>query len=106
MAESAEREAAAPRPPRLLQPLFSQFAQPTGLLGRLAGRLMAKSDADDRWAVDMLEVRPDDRVADVGCGPGVTVRLLAERASRGLVCGVDPSVTMLRQAAARNRQAL
>jgi len=59
-----------PRPPRLLRPLFEQFGRPSGLLGRLAGRIMAKADADDRWVTDLLEVRPDDRVLDVGCGPG------------------------------------
>jgi ubiquinone/menaquinone biosynthesis C-methylase UbiE len=92
-----------PQPPRLLHPLFDRFARPSGLIGRLAGRIMAKSDADDRWIVELLRVQPDDRVLDVGCGPGVTVTLLAERATSGLVVGVDPSVEMLRQAAQRNR---
>lgn len=90
------------QPPRLLRPLFRQFAHPTGLLGRLAGRIMAKSDADDRWIVDLLQVRPDDRLLDVGCGPGVALELMAERVTSGLVVGVDPSDEMLRQAAARN----
>jgi ubiquinone/menaquinone biosynthesis C-methylase UbiE len=106
MAEGSKRESMVPQPPRLLRPLFDQFARPTGLLGRLAGRIMAKADADDRWIVDVLDVQPGDRVLDVGCGPGVTVGLIVERASSGLVCGVDPSVVMLRQAAARNRAAI
>jgi SAM-dependent methyltransferase len=100
------RSAQAPAPPRLLRPLFDQFARPTGWLGRLAGRLMAKSDADDRWIVKLLDVQPDDRVLDVGCGPGVAVDLIAQRVSAGIVRGVDPSVVMLRQAARRNRAAI
>jgi ubiquinone/menaquinone biosynthesis C-methylase UbiE len=96
-------EAAVPEPPTLLRPLFKQFARPSGLLGHLAGRIMAKTDADDRWVVDLLDVQPDDRVLDVGCGPGVTVALIAERATAGLACGVDPSDMMLRQATKRNR---
>jgi ubiquinone/menaquinone biosynthesis C-methylase UbiE len=76
------------------------------LLGRLAGRIMAKSDADDRWITELLDVQPDDRVLDVGCGPGVTVELVAERTTSGLVVGVDPSVEMLRQAARRNEAAV
>jgi ubiquinone/menaquinone biosynthesis C-methylase UbiE len=95
-----------PRPPRLLRPLFAQFARPSGLLGRLAGRIMAKSDADDRWVTELLDVQASDRVLDVGCGPGVTVGLIAERATSGLVAGVDPSVEMLRQAARRNEAAM
>jgi ubiquinone/menaquinone biosynthesis C-methylase UbiE len=95
-----------PQPPRLLRPLFDRFARPSGLIGRLAGRIKAKSDADDRWIVELLDVRPDDRVLDVGCGPGVTVGLIPERATSGLVAGIDPSVEMLRQAAQRNHAAL
>ena len=38
------RQHATPLPPKLLRPLFNQFARPSGLLGRLAGRIMAKSD--------------------------------------------------------------
>jgi ubiquinone/menaquinone biosynthesis C-methylase UbiE len=106
MAERPKWELTTPQPPRLLRPLFGQFARPAGLLGRLAGRIMAKADADDRWIVDLLDVQPDDRVLDVGCGPGVTVQLLAERASEERVCGVDPSAVMLHQAAARNRTAV
>jgi ubiquinone/menaquinone biosynthesis C-methylase UbiE len=67
---------------------------------------MSKLDADDRWIVDLLQVQPADRVLDVGCGPGVFVSLAAERATAGLVCGVDPSTVMLDQAAARNQAAV
>jgi ubiquinone/menaquinone biosynthesis C-methylase UbiE len=95
--------AAAPQPPTLLRPLFKQFARPSGLLGHLAGRIMAKTDADDRWVVDMLEVQSNDRVLDVGCGPGVTVELIADQVTAGLACGIDPSNVMLRQATKRNR---
>ena len=100
------RQDTGPQPPRLLRPLFHQFARPSGLLGQLAGRLMAKTDADDRWIVELLDIQPGDRVLDVGCGPGVTVDLIAERASAGLVCGIDPSMVMLRQAARRNADAV
>lgn len=95
-----------PQPPRLPRPLFNQFARPSGLLGKLAGRIMAKSDADDRLVAELLEVQSDDRVLDVGCGPGVTVGLIAERATAGLVVGLDPSDEMLRQAARRNNAAV
>jgi ubiquinone/menaquinone biosynthesis C-methylase UbiE len=95
-----------PAPPPLLGHLFEQFGRPSGVLGRVAGWLMARTDADDRWVVDLLDVEPTDRVLDVGCGPGVTIRLLAERATAGFVAGVDPSEVMVRQATARNRAAV
>ena len=95
-----------PQPPRLLRPLFDRFARPSGLIGRLAGRIMAKADADDRWVVELLQVQPNDRVLDIGCGPGVTVGLVAERVTSSLVGGIDPSVEMLRQADQRNHAAV
>src|SRR5436309_4010136 len=94
---------AAPRPPALLRPLFDQFARPSGLLGRLAGRLMAKGIEDDEWLTSLLEIKPYDRVLEVGFGPGVAIELIAARAANGLVAGIDPSDVMLREAKRRNR---
>jgi ubiquinone/menaquinone biosynthesis C-methylase UbiE len=67
---------------------------------------MSRTANDDRWVVDLLEVQATDRVLDVGCGPGVTLHLLAEQACHGFVAGVDPSDVMLRQASRRNRPAV
>jgi ubiquinone/menaquinone biosynthesis C-methylase UbiE len=89
-----------------MRPLFEQFARPSGWLGRLAGSLMSKGADDDRWLVDLLDVQPEDRVLEVGFGPGVAIELIAARASRGLVAGIDPSDVMVRQASKRNWQAV
>ena len=104
-AVSMLQEAAGTGPPRLLRPLFEPFARPSGLRGHLAGLIMARLDADDQWVVELLDVQPHDRVLDVGCGPGVTIALIAERATAGFVAGVDPSPVMVRQATRRNRSA-
>src|SRR5207253_10930844 len=97
---------AAEMPPQLMRPLFQQFARPSGWLGRLAGSMMAKGTEDDRWLVDLLELQPDDRVLEVGFGPGVAIESIAARATHGLVAGVDPSDVMVRQATKRNWQAV
>jgi ubiquinone/menaquinone biosynthesis C-methylase UbiE len=55
--------------------------------------------------VDLLDVQPEDQILDVGCGPGVTLELLAQRATAGLVAGVDPSEVMREQAARRTATA-
>ncbi|GAA2126656.1 class I SAM-dependent methyltransferase [Streptomyces synnematoformans] len=47
------------------------------------------------------DVRPDDRVLDIGCGCGQTTRVAAELAAKGSAHGVDLSAAMLAQARAR-----
>ena len=54
----------------------------------------------------MLQIRPNERVLEVGFGPGVAIALLAGSASSGYVAGVDPSWEMVAQARARNAAAI
>jgi SAM-dependent methyltransferase len=105
---AADGNPAAPRlqPSALVRGFFGQFGHPSGWFGGLAGLLMSRTVGDDRWVVDLLNVQPTDRVLDVGCGPGVTLQLLAQRADAGFLAGVDPSDVMLRQASRRNRYVL
>jgi ubiquinone/menaquinone biosynthesis C-methylase UbiE len=87
--------------------LLAQFGGPKGLLGRVAGWIMASRNLPtNSWMVELLEVGPSDAVLDVGCGPGRGVQVAAARAGRGLVAGVDVSEVMVRQAARRNRAAV
>jgi ubiquinone/menaquinone biosynthesis C-methylase UbiE len=50
----------------------------------------------------MLELSPEDRVIDVGCGPGNYTRRLAEAAPEGLAVGIDASEAMVAAAAKRS----
>jgi SAM-dependent methyltransferase len=50
---------------------------------------------------DLAGLTPDDRVLDVGCGPGALTTELVERLGKGSVAAVDPSETFV--AAARER---
>jgi ubiquinone/menaquinone biosynthesis C-methylase UbiE len=80
---------------------------PAGALGWLAGHIMAwRNTAMNRLAVEVLGVGPDDRILEIGCGPGRAIAMLAARAPQGFVAGVDPSPVMLRQARRRNRRAV
>jgi cyclopropane fatty-acyl-phospholipid synthase-like methyltransferase len=89
--------------------LVDQFHNPHGLVGHLAGRIMAtrQSNLDrNRWTVDLLDLEPDDRVLELGPGPGVTLGLILDQVPNGHVVGLDHSPTMLSQCAKRNRKAL
>jgi 16S rRNA A1518/A1519 N6-dimethyltransferase RsmA/KsgA/DIM1 with predicted DNA glycosylase/AP lyase activity len=45
--------------------------------------MMSKGIDDDRWLVKLLNVQANDRVLEVGFGPGVATELIAARATEG-----------------------
>jgi SAM-dependent methyltransferase len=87
----------------------AQFGRPTGFWGRAAGLLMAHRSSNRRrnaWAVSLLDVRPEDRVLEIGFGPGLAIRELGRLAAEGYVCGIDHSELMLRRAKRLNAEGL
>jgi SAM-dependent methyltransferase len=56
------------------------------------------------WAIDLLDVQPDDRILEIGCGPGVGVGLVCERLGEGQITGIDRSATAIARAKARNAE--
>jgi SAM-dependent methyltransferase len=91
----------------MLTRFMQQFSGPHGPLGHVAGFLMSRMNAPlNTWIVEMLDVQPDDRVIEIGFGPGLALEAAAERARRGFVAGVERSRVMLRQAERRNRAAV
>jgi ubiquinone/menaquinone biosynthesis C-methylase UbiE len=89
------------------QLLMRMFGHPTGILGWLGGVIMARVNRDAAaQIIELLNVRPDDKVLEVGFGPGVAIQLLLQRLPTGSVAGVDQSQEMVRQAAPRNADAL
>ena len=87
--------------------LMRMFGRPKGILGRLGGIIMARTNQKcAAWVIDLLGIQPNDRVLEAGFGPGVGIELLARSASGGYVAGVDPSEEMVQQAKARNVKAM
>jgi SAM-dependent methyltransferase len=94
---------------RFRRSVVAQFHNPTGVGGHLAGWIMShrrSNLARSRWAVDLLDIQPDERVLELGCGPGVALAAIADRIVRGVVVGVDHSPVMIRQARRRNAAAV
>jgi ubiquinone/menaquinone biosynthesis C-methylase UbiE len=87
--------------------LMRMFGCPQGVLGRLGGIIMARTNEGcGAWVTDLLDIRPNENVLEVGFGPGVIIQRLSNLASAGRVAGIDPSQEMVMQARARNATAI
>jgi len=49
---------------------MNMFGRPRGIIGRLGGAIMARTNADcGVWVAGLLEVTPDDAVLEMGLDP-------------------------------------
>jgi SAM-dependent methyltransferase len=77
--------------------VYERVWRPVG--GRILIGLQGGMAGEQRAALEMLALKPKDRVLDVACGPGNFTRVFAnEVGDSGLAVGLDASRTMLRQA--------
>ena len=92
---------------QLAKVVLRTFRRPSGVLGRLAGWTMSRNNRERGLLVlDRLGIEPEDRVLEVGFGPGVSLARAAELAHRGQVVGVDHSELMWKTARKRNAKAV
>src|SRR6516165_3089565 len=84
-----------------------QSGRPSGLLGEVVGRIMAhETVAENRVALDLLDLQPGDRVLEIGFGHGRSLAAAMASVTNGFVAGIDHSEVMLRIARKRNASAL
>jgi ubiquinone/menaquinone biosynthesis C-methylase UbiE len=77
----------------------------SGVSGLVAGLSMVAGRGDHaRLAVELGDLRRDDRLVDIGCGPGSIARHAARLGVT--VTGVDPAPVMLRLARALTKRSL
>jgi cyclopropane fatty-acyl-phospholipid synthase-like methyltransferase len=82
-----------------------QFKKPTGFLGIFTANLMAKNNQKnyDRLIMD-LDLQPQDKLLEIGYGPGIGIRLIAEKCSTCTIHGIDFSKLMYKRASKYNKQ--
>ena len=87
------------------QSIIKQFGKPSGSIGRFVGWLMSIKNNDRvNWTVENLRVKPSDILLEVGYGPGVTLKKVANNLTSGCIAGIDHSEIMLEQASRRNKK--
>lgn len=68
---------------------------------------MAQKVADRLlWAVEVLDIEPDDVLLEIGCGAGIAVQMICERLTTGKIIAVDQSQAMIAAARKRNSAGL
>ena len=92
----------------VLKAIFMHMCgRPRGLIGRLGGHIMARSNAEcGVWVSDLLQIASSESVLEIGFGPGVLINHLSRLAPAGRIAGVDPSIEMVKQARARNSSSI
>ncbi|MBM7785301.1 class I SAM-dependent methyltransferase [Tenggerimyces flavus] len=87
----------------LLDRPLTGFALPTGRWAKLMGWFMGRGNlAEQREVFDTVAIRTDERVLEVGYGPGILVEYFLRAGAT--VSGVDPSPDMREMATARARK--
>jgi SAM-dependent methyltransferase len=89
-------------PPRFIA---NQLSRPTGIGGRIIRALMNHGNAAlNGYAVQQLELSPEESVMEIGFGGGLALKHLIDRAA--FVCGVDRSLDAVKAARARYYKAV
>lgn len=92
---------------KMSQLLMNLFGRPNGFLGNIGGRIMAATNKEiNQWTVSLLEVQCNDRVLEVGFGPGIAAEEISNIIKQGVFIGIDVSEVMLDQAQKRNEVAI
>lgn len=70
---------------------FDNMRKPKGKLGKIQLKSMNKEHTPvSLWGLKHLDIKPDDVILDVGCGGGINVNRMAEKAKK--VYGIDYSI--------------
>lgn len=82
---------------------FDNMRKPQGKLGNIQLKSMNKEHTPvSMWGLKHLDIKADDIILDVGCGGGININRMAEKAKK--VYGVDYSIESVKLSREVNRQ--
>lgn len=91
-----------------VEPLLGkQYRCPAGLLGQAIGAKMVRQHAPETaWTIALLEIKPAERVLEIGFGAGRAIELITAQAPQCSIVGIDLSPTMVQVSRRRNAEAI
>jgi ubiquinone/menaquinone biosynthesis C-methylase UbiE len=69
-------------------------------------KMVKQHKPETLWTIQLLDLKQDEAVLELGCGAGYAIKLLLEQPAVALAMGIDLSKSVLRSAAIRNRKEL
>ncbi len=91
----------------MLKSISRQFGNPHGLLGQLVGVILAVNNNERiNWLISEMNIKPDDKILEIGYGPGVAIQNISSQLTTGSITGIDISEVMMKQAVKRNEAAV
>ena len=86
---------------------FENTRKPAGLGGKIMVAMMNLGHSPvARWGLHFLELAPDAKVLDCGCGGGANMNRLLKKCPRGIVKGIDYSTVSVEKARSLNQTAI
>jgi ubiquinone/menaquinone biosynthesis C-methylase UbiE len=85
--------------------IASQFKKPSGLFGIFTSNLMVRNNLKNyvRLIKD-LDLQPQDKLLEIGYGPGIGIRMITEQCPTCIVHGIDFSKLMFKIATRYNKK--
>jgi len=84
--------------------IASQFKKPTGLFGIFSANIMVKNNQKNyNRLIRDLDLQPQDKVLEIGYGPGIGIQMIAERCATCSIHGLDFSKLMYKRATKYNK---
>ena len=83
---------------------YTQTIRHKGLDGFFTGWFRTRQSRElAEWTVSLLDIRPKDRVLEIGSGSGIAVQFAARCCALGLVAGIESDPMLVRRARQRNK---
>jgi len=89
----------------MFRSLGLQLRKPSGFFGKIVSAMMIKRNRNRyKVVIKDLKIQPNDKIFEIGYGPGIGINLISKSYDSCSVYGIDYSELMYQKATKRNKQ--